>query len=101
MLIPAAIPAVGDRRLSAVKFAMRDGSKLVTVVVSMRALSQVEPQPGGLFDVFKRNRKFFEQIASDKQDRSQIEEDGTVCIRPIDLTSIRPITSIPLEPSAA
>jgi hypothetical protein len=89
-LTPAALPAVADRRLSVVRFAMRNGSKLVTVLVSNPALHDIEhsPLPSGYFEAFKRNRKCFERIASDKYARGRIEEDGTVCIRAIDLSLV-------------
>jgi hypothetical protein len=56
-------------------------------LVSNPALQDIElsPLPGGYFDTFKRNRKCFERIAGDKYARGHIEEDGTVCIRAIDL----------------
>lgn len=86
-LIPAALPAVADRRLHAVRFAMKDGSRLITVLVSSHALEDVEasPPPSHFFDTFKRYRKCFERIASDKYACGHIEEDGTVCIRAVDL----------------
>jgi len=86
-LIPAALPAVADRRSSVVRFAMKDGSKLITILVSQPALEDIEvmPAPGHFFDVFKRNRKCFERIAKDKYASGHIEKDGTVCIRAFDL----------------
>ncbi len=85
-LIPAAIPAVEDARLSSVRFSMRDGTRIVTVLVSRPALEDFDGAlPQGCFDTFKRYRRCFERIASDKYDRHHTEEDGTVCIRAMDL----------------
>ncbi len=87
-LIPTAQAAVADRNLRAVRFAMKDGSKLITVLVSNPALENIEiaPQDGdNYFRTFKLYRKSFERIASDKYDRGHIEADGTVCIRAMDV----------------
>ena len=85
-LLPAAIPAVEDARFSSVRFAMKDGSQIVTVLVSRPALEDFEGALSeGCFATFKRFRKCFERIASDKYDRRHIEADGTVCIRAMDL----------------
>jgi hypothetical protein len=89
-LIPAALPAVADRRLPVVRFAMKDGSKLVTVLVANSALRDVERSlPAGVIDVFKRNRKLFERIASEKYGRRHVQEDGTVYIRTVDVAPDR------------
>jgi Protein of unknown function (DUF1488) len=86
-LIPAGLPAIVDRRLSVVRFAMEDGAKLVTVLVSKPALEDIVTlsSQGRPLDTFKANRKNFERIASDKYDRGYVEEDGTICIRAMDL----------------
>jgi hypothetical protein len=86
-LVPAALPAVADRRHSVVRFAMKDGSRLVTVLVSRSALAEIEPFPvhTHFFETFKRFRKVFEQIATDKHSRRKIEADGTIRIDPIDV----------------
>lgn len=86
-LIPAAIPAIFDRRHAFVRFAMKDGTRFVDVLVSNQALEQIErPRfQGSHFDAFKRNRKWFERIASEKYTRGHVETDGTVSIWPMDL----------------
>jgi hypothetical protein len=85
-LIPAAVPAVEDARLSSVRFVMKDGSRPVSILVSRPALEEVDGSPSqSCFETFKRYRKCFERIASDKYSRGHVEQDGTVCIRAIDL----------------
>lgn len=86
-LIPAAIPAVADRQFAFVRFAMKDGAKFVDVLVSNQALEQIDGFgfQESRFDAFKRNRKCFERIASEKYTRGHIEMDGSVSIWPIDL----------------
>jgi hypothetical protein len=74
--------------LRAVRFAMKDGSKLITVLVSNPALENIEIAPrecDSYFGTFKLYRKSFERIASEKYGRGHIEVDGTVCIRAMDV----------------
>ena len=65
-LIPVAQAAEADPRLRAVRFAMKDGSKKVTVLVSNPALENIELSPADRdpsFGTFKHYRKSFERIA--------------------------------------
>jgi hypothetical protein len=85
-LIPVAQAAAADSSLRAVRFAMKDGSKKVTVLVSSHALENVEiAEDHGYFCTFKLNRKTFERIASTKYENGFVEPDGTVCIRALDM----------------
>ncbi len=81
-----ALPATADR--IAVRFAMKDGCKTITVVVANPALEEIDamlPDDGTCFERFKQYRKAFEQLASAKYDRGHVEEDGAVYIRVYDL----------------
>jgi hypothetical protein len=67
---------------------MKDGSKLVTVLVSSLALANSEiAEDHGYFCTFKLNRKSFERIASTKYENGFVEPDGTVLIRGMDVPS--------------
>lgn len=68
-------------------FAMNDGGRTVSVLVSRHALEDIDPPEHGeeLMLRFNEYREQFEQIASDKYDKGLIEGDGTVCIRGRDL----------------
>ncbi len=89
-LIPVAQAAVADPGLKAVRFAMKDGSKKVTVLVSNPALENIELSciDREAFDTFKHYRKSFERIASEKYAKGHVEADGTVCIRAIDVPAL-------------
>ena len=89
-LIPVAQAAEVDPGLMAVRFAMKDGSKKVTVLVSNPALENIELSSieREAFDTFKHYRKSFERIASEKYRRGHIEADGSVCIRAIDVPTV-------------
>ena len=85
-LIPVAQAAAADSSLRAVRFAMKDGSKKVTVLVSSLALeNNAIADDHGYFCTFKLNRKSFERIASTKYENGFVEPDGTVCIRAMDM----------------
>ena len=87
-LLPVAQAAIADPSLRAVRFAMKDGGKKVTVLVSNPALEQIEIAPtdhDAYFGTFKLHRKSFERIASKKYDNGYLEIDGTVCIRAMDV----------------
>ena len=87
-LIPTARAAIADRTQRAVRFAMKDGSKTIDILVSNPALEGIEIAEidhDGYFSTFKIYRKSFERIASDKYDKGYLEADGTVCIRAMDL----------------
>jgi len=70
-----------------VLFTMYDGGRTISVLVSRHALEDIDrPQHGDAhLQRFNEYRIQFEQIASDKYDRGQLEQDGTVCIRGRDL----------------
>ena len=87
-LQPVAQAAVADRNLKSVRFAMKDGSRQISVFVSSPALESIEIAPlgdDGHFLTFKLYRKAFEQIASRKFDMGHVEPDGTLCIRARDV----------------
>jgi hypothetical protein len=87
-LMPVAQAAVADPSLRAVRFAMKDGGKKITVLVSNPALEHIEIAPvdrEAYFGTFKLYRKSFERIASNKYDEGYVENDGTECIRAMDL----------------
>ena len=89
-LMPVAKAAVSDPRLGAVRFLMKDGSKPVSVLVSSPALENIDLSPPDreeYFSVFKLHRRYFERIASQKFDKGFVEQDGTVCIRAMDVPS--------------
>lgn len=87
-LMSAAVAAMPDNLLRAVRFVMKDGTKPVVVLVSHAALEDTESallNESGYFHRFKQYRKLFEQMASYKYDKGYVEVDGTVCIRSMDL----------------
>jgi hypothetical protein len=87
-LIPVAQAATPDPATRAVRFAMKDGAKTITVLVSNPALEDIDSpltDAGGFFHRFKQYRRSFERIASAKYDKGYIEADGTVCIKAMDL----------------
>ncbi len=87
-LMPAAVAAIPDSRLKTVRFVMRDGTKTVAVMVSNAVLEAIESttyDTGSYFRRFKRHRKQFERLASDKYDKGHVETDGTVYMKTMDL----------------
>jgi hypothetical protein len=87
-LMPAAVAAIPDTMLRTVRFVMKDGTKPVVVLVSNAVLESIESATydhGSYFRRFKRHRKQFERMASEKYDKGYVEVDGTVCIRTMDL----------------
>ncbi len=87
-LMPAAVAAIPDATFRTVRFVMKDGAKPVVVLVSNAVLENMESATydhGSYFRRFKRHRKQFERMASDKYDKGYLETDGTVCIRTMDL----------------
>ena len=71
-----------------VRFAMLDGTVLVTVMVAHAALQVIEWSPPGSGDYlarFQKHRDRLEQIASKKHGRGQIEEDGSIAVQKSDL----------------
>ena len=75
-----------------VRFAMRYGPTLFAVLVTHAALEDMEriPTAGGHLACFKKHRDAFEQAASAKHRRGQLEGDGVVIVQPADLKSVAP-----------
>jgi hypothetical protein len=86
-LTPVAQPGTLDNAHEGVMFAMSDGGRTISVLVSLHALEDIDPPAHGEEHIerFNEFRMQFEQIASDKYDKGLIEQDGTVCIRGRDL----------------
>ena len=79
-------PGLLDTEREGVVFLVRNGTETVSVLVSLHALEDVDPPHSGEHLArFNEYRKQFEQIASDKFGRGQVERDGSVCIRGRDL----------------
>jgi hypothetical protein len=81
-LSPVAIPP--HETVRGVRFAMLDGTVLVDVLVAHAALLAIERSPTGSGDYltrFQKHRSAFEQIASKKHGRGQLEENGWIIIR--------------------
>ena len=71
-----------------IKFSMRDGPTLVSVLVAHSILQNIErpqPGPGEYLALFQKHRDRFEQIASSKHARGLIEENGSVILHQSDL----------------
>jgi hypothetical protein len=70
-----------------VHFLMKDGERMLSILVSRHALEDIYAAEHGDAHIerFNEYRIQFEQIASDKYDKGLIEQDGTVCIRGRDL----------------
>jgi hypothetical protein len=67
-----------------VQFAMLDGTMVVTVVVAHATLQALEWSPPGSGDYlirFQKHRSALELIASNKHQRGEIEENGSIIIR--------------------
>jgi hypothetical protein len=76
-----------------VRFVMRHGPTLIAVLITNAALEDIERIPaaaGGRLACFKEHRDTFEQAASAKHGRGQLEEDGTIVVQPGDLKSVAP-----------
>jgi len=86
-LTSLAQPGFLDFEQEGVVFLMSNGTEPVSVLVSLHALEDIDapPHTGEHLERFNEYRQQFEQIASDKFDRGQVERDGTVCIRGRDL----------------
>ena len=81
-LSPVAHPPHGTIR--GVKFAMLDGTVLVNILVANEVIQSLEWSPPGSGDYlsrFEKHRVTLEGIASNKHDRSDIEENGSLIIR--------------------
>jgi hypothetical protein len=67
---------------------MLGGFELVTVLVTHAALDEIEaqrPENVGYLDRFDKYRDRFEQIASSKHQRGQVETSGIVIVQAGDL----------------
>jgi hypothetical protein len=87
----AAIPAVQDARRGIVRFAMKDGTKRVDILVSNAALDDIDyvsRADCSYFHRFKEHRLQLESIARAKYAKGYVEIDGTVCIKTNDLPLI-------------
>ena len=71
-----------------VRFAMRNGPTRVAVLVTHDAVDDVEKAAagdGGPLARFNKHRDRFEQVASAKHQRGQVDEDGLVIVDVSDL----------------
>ena len=71
-----------------VRFAMLDITVLVTILVTHAALDGIEapgPASGTYLTRFEKHRDKFEQIASSKHQRGQVEITGAVIVHASDL----------------
>jgi hypothetical protein len=85
-LSPIANPAWETIR--GVRFSMLHGPTLVTIVVTHAALSEIDvvtPGVGGPLACFQKHRLVFENVASVKHLRGQVEESGAVVVQTGDL----------------
>ena len=74
-----------------VQFSMLGGAGLVAVLVTHAALEEIEaprPEKEGYLRRFETHREKFEQIASSKHQRGQVEETGAVIVHAGDLGSM-------------
>ena len=81
-LSPVAVPPY--KTVRNVQFAMLHGTVLVPIVVLHAAIKAIEPSPnwsGDYLTRFEKHRTAFEQIASNKHARGQIEDDGSIVIQ--------------------
>jgi hypothetical protein len=85
-LSPIGNPA--HETIRGVRFAMLGGGGLVAVLVTHAALEEIEssrPQKDGYLGRFEKHRNKFEQIASSKHQRGQVEVSGVVIVHAGDL----------------
>ena len=71
-----------------VRFAMLYGTTLVPVLITHAAVDDIELPTagvGGHLACFNKHRDAFEQVASAKHQRGQLEESGTVIVQAGDL----------------
>jgi Protein of unknown function (DUF1488) len=71
-----------------VRFAMMFGPTLVPVLVTHAALDDLEPPASGAersLAFFNKHRDAFEQVASAKHQRGQLEENGAIIVLAGDL----------------
>jgi Protein of unknown function (DUF1488) len=85
-LSPIGNPA--HETIRGVRFAMLSGAGLVAVLVTRGALEEIEsprPQKDGYLRRFEKHRNKFEQIASSKHQRGQVEVSRVVIVHAGDL----------------
>jgi hypothetical protein len=85
-LSPISNPA--HETIRGVRFAMLGGAGLVPVLVTHAALEEIEappPERNGHLGRFEKYRAKFEQIASSKHRRGQVEMTGAVIVHAGDL----------------
>lgn len=85
-LSPIGNPA--HETIRGVRFAMLGSAGLVAVLVTRGALEEIEtapPQKGAYLGRFEKHRNKFEQIASSKHQRGQVEITGVVIVDASDL----------------
>ena len=85
-LSPIANPA--HKTIRGVRFSMLNGTILVPVFVTLAALNVIERSAPGSLDhlsCFRKHRSALEHVASDKHDRGEIEENGSVMVQAGDL----------------
>jgi uncharacterized protein DUF1488 len=71
-----------------IRFAMLNGPHFVHILVTYAALDGIEGQNKEVADYVARfagRRDSLEQIANDKYARGQIEDDGSIAVRPGDV----------------
>jgi Protein of unknown function (DUF1488) len=93
-LLSIAQPA--HETIRGVKFAMLDGTMLVSVLVAHAALQSIEWSPPGSGDYlarFEKHRDSLEKIASKKHARGQIEISGSIVVRKSDLEVVCPFAN--------
>ncbi len=85
-LAPSGIPPHKSAR--GIRFTMLSGPHFVPVLIAYAALDGIEgPSTEAADHVarFARHRNRFEQIANEKYTRGQIEDDGSIAVRPDDV----------------
>jgi hypothetical protein len=78
----------GHETIRGLRFAMLGGAGLVSILVTRGALEEIEaprPQKDGYLGRFGKHRHTFEQIASSKHQRGQVEISGVVIVHAGDL----------------
>jgi hypothetical protein len=84
----ASVAQPAHETIRGVKFAMLDGTVLVSVLVAHAALQEIEWSPPGSGDYlsrFEKHRAGLEKIASKKHARGQIEDNGSIIVQKGDL----------------
>jgi hypothetical protein len=80
----ASIAQPAHETIRGVRFAMLDGTILVSVLVAHAALQEMEWSPPGSGDYlarFEKHRAGLEKIASKKHARGQVVENGSIVVQ--------------------